>query len=473
MQDLCSEQQKQDAACRHRSESKRELFKCNHSEMPPGRTPHGLLHAILRRDQTCFRSLDYPMRKGNRNRLAWSALTCSLPCSYVMLRFETAGESHGECLVATLTGLHAGIPVCLDYINRQLWRRQQGYGRGGRMKIETDQAHIVSGIRNSLTVGSPIAILIENKDWKNWTAALPVFTEDAAAAKEKPVTRPRPGHADLAGAIKFNFPDARHILERASARETAARVALGALAKTFLKQFGIEVLSHVIAVGPVTLQRQAKWEELVRLSERDEILLGCVDADTEKQMKEAVDHAYRTGDTVGGIFEVVAHGLPPGLGSHIAWDTRLDGRLAQAIVSIQAVKGCEIGSAEDSARAYGSTVQDTIHYDKQERMFFRGSNRAGGLEGGITNGQDIIVRGFLKPISTLRRPLESVDLPTRDPALAAYERSDVAVVPAAGVIGEAMTALILAQAFLEKFGGDWLGETRRNYENYLAQVKSY
>lgn len=390
-----------------------------------------------------------------------------------MLRFETAGESHGECLVATLTGLPAGIPVSIDYLDRQLWRRQQGYGRGGRMKIETDRVHIVSGIRHSQTIGSPVAILIENKDWKNWTGTLPVDEKDAEAGKEKPVNRPRPGHADLAGAIKYNFCEARHVLERASARETAARVAVGGLAKTFLKQFGIEILSHVIGVGPVRLPRAAQWEEIVALSQRDEVLLGCVDPDTEKRMKEAVDHAYRTGDTVGGIFEVVAHGLPPGLGSHIAWDTRLDGRLAQAIVSIQAVKGAEIGSAEEGSASYGSTVQDTIHYDKPERTFQRGSNRAGGLEGGITNGQDVIVRGFLKPISTLRRPLESVDLPTREPALAAYERSDVAVVPAAGVIGEAMVALVLAQAFLEKFGGDSLLETKRNFDGYLAQVRSF
>jgi chorismate synthase len=390
-----------------------------------------------------------------------------------MLRFETAGESHGECLVATLTGLPAGVPVDLEYLNRQLWRRQQGFGRGGRMKIETDRAHIVSGVRHSETIGSPIAILIENKDWKNWSGTLPVEAKDAEAGKEKPVDRPRPGHADLAGAIKYNFADARYILERASARETAARVAAGALAKTFLKQFGIEVLSHVVAVGPVRLERRAEWEEIVALSERAEVLLGCVDVPTEMRMKEAVDHAYRTGDTVGGIFEVVAHGLPPGLGSHIAWDTRLDGKLAQAIVSIQAVKGAEIGLAEESAASYGSAVQDTIQYDKPRREFQRASNRAGGLEGGITNGQDVIVRGFLKPISTLRRPLESVDLPSREPALAAYERSDVAVVPAAGVIGEAMTALVLAQALLEKFGGDSLAETRRNFEGYLAQVRSY
>lgn len=390
-----------------------------------------------------------------------------------MLRFETAGESHGECLIATLTGLPAGIPICFDFINRQLWRRQQGYGRGGRMKIETDRARIVSGVRQSHTIGSPIAVVIENKDWKNWAGTLPVEAKDAELGKEKPVHRPRPGHADLAGAIKYNFSDARYVLERASARETAARVAIGALAKTFLKQFGVEVLSHVVGVGPVRLERAAVWGEIVALSERNEILLACVDADTEARMKEAVDHAYRTGDTVGGIFEVVARGLPAGLGSHIAWDARLDGRLAQAIVSIQAVKGVEIGFAEEGARSYGSAVQDTIHYDKPRREFYRGSNRAGGLEGGITNGEDVVIRGFLKPISTLRRPLESVDLTTREPALAAYERSDVAVVPAAAVIGEAMTALVLAQAFLEKFGGDSLGETRRNYEAYLAQLKNY
>lgn len=390
-----------------------------------------------------------------------------------MLRFETAGESHGECLIATLTGLPAGIPVCTDFINRQLWRRQQGYGRGGRMKIETDQVRILSGVRHSQTIGSPISLWIENKDWKNWTGTLPVEAQDAESGKEKPVHRPRPGHADLAGAIKYNLGDARYVLERASARETTARVAVGALAKTFLNQFGIEVLSHVIGVGPVRLERAAAWEEIVALSQREEVLLGCVDEETEKRMKEAVDHAYRTGDTVGGIFEVVVHGLPAGLGSHIAWDTRLDGRLAQAIVSIQAVKGVEIGFAEEGARSYGSAVQDTIHYDKPQRAFHRGSNRAGGLEGGITNGQDVVLRGFLKPISTLRRPLESVDLPTREPALAAYERSDVAVVPAAGVVGEAMTAIVLAMAFLEKFGGDSLGETKRNYDGYIAQIKNY
>lgn len=341
------------------------------------------------------------------------------------------------------------------------------------MKIETDTVEIVAGVRHSRTIGSPVALIIRNRDWKNWTEILPVETIEGGEAKRKPVTRPRPGHADLAGAVKYDFKDARYILERASARETTARVAVGALAKALLAPFGIEVLSHVIAVGPVKLERQASWDELVALSLKDDVLLGCVDGETEARMKEAVDVAYRTGDTIGGVFEVVAHGVPMGLGSHIAWDTRLDGRLAQAIVSMQAVKGVEVGFAQEGAASYGSKVQDTIHYDREGRRFTRGANRAGGIEGGITNGQDVLVRGFLKPISTLRKPLESVDLETREPALAAYERSDVCVVPAAGVIGEAMVAIVLAQAFLEKFGGDSLRETSRNYESYIEQVRNY
>jgi chorismate synthase len=358
----------------------------------------------------------------------------------------------------------------VDRVNRELWRRQQGYGRGGRMKIETDRAEIVAGVRHSKTMGAPVAVIIRNKDWENWRDTLPVEGEGET---HKPVTRPRPGHADLAGVLKYNFPDARYILERASARETTARVAIGALAKALLAEFGVTVLSHVIAVGPAKLERAASWEELVELSLRDEILLGCVDAAAELKMKEEVDHAYRTGDTVGGVFEVVARGVPVGLGSHITWDTRLDGRLAQAIVSIQAVKGVEVGFAAEGAASFGSQVQDTIHYDREARRFTRGANRAGGIEGGMTNGQDVLVRGLLKPISTLRRPLESVDLATRETAAAAYERSDVCVVPAAGVIGEAMVALVLAQAMIEKFGGDSLGEMRRNYEGYLEQVRNY
>jgi chorismate synthase len=388
-----------------------------------------------------------------------------------MLRFETAGESHGECLVATLTGLPAGIPIAPDAVNHELWRRQQGFGRGGRMKIETDRVSIVSGVRHGSTIGSPVAMIIANADWKNWTESLPV--EPGDPARHKPVSRPRPGHADLAGAIKYGFPDARYVLERASARETTARVAVGAVAKQFLASFGIEILSHVIAVGPRRLGRTVAWEEIVELNRKPEVLLGCADAAAEQEMKAVVDEAYRTGDTVGGIFEVVARGLPPGLGSYVTWDARLDGRLAQAIVSMQAVKGVEVGLAEEGAQSFGSKVQDTIHYNREERRFFRGANRAGGLEGGMTNGEDLRVRGFLKPISTLRRPLESVDLETREPSKAAYERSDVCVVPAAGVIGEAMVAIVLAGAMLEKFGGDSLRETRRNYEGYLEQVRDF
>ena len=390
-----------------------------------------------------------------------------------MLRFETAGESHGECLVATLTGLPAGIPISIETINRELWRRQQGYGRGGRMKIEKDQVEIVAGVRHSQTIGSPIAIILRNNDWKNWTEALPVEDIDGAEDKRKPVTRPRPGHADLAGALKYNFHDARYILERASARETTARVAVGALAKIFLAQFDIGILSHVITIGDASLDREVFWQELVDLSQKQEVRLGCVDVAIEHRMKMFVDQAYKTGDTAGGVFEVVAHNVPPGLGSHITWDSRLDGKLAQAVVSIQAVKGAEVGHAAEGAASFGSQVQDTIQYNREQRQFTRGANRAGGLEGGITNGQDVVVRGFLKPISTLRRPLESVDLATREPALAAYERSDVCVVPAAGVIGEAMVAIVLAQAFLEKFGGDSLEETRRNFTGYMEQVRNF
>jgi chorismate synthase len=341
------------------------------------------------------------------------------------------------------------------------------------MKIETDSAEIVAGVRHSHTIGSPVAILIRNKDWENWTEVLPVENLPGGIDKRRPVTRPRPGHADLAGAIKYNFHDARYILERASARETAARVAAGAVAKALLNEFGIQVLSHVVAVGAVHLDRTVEWEELVALSQKDSVLLGCVDPVVEARMKDVVDEAYRTGDTAGGVFEVVAHGVPTGLGSHATWDSRLDGRLAQAIVSIQAVKGVEIGAAAEGAASFGSRVQDTIHYDREASRFTRGANRAGGLEGGITNGQDVVVRGLLKPISTLRRPLESVDFATREPALAAYERSDVCVVPAAGVVGEAMVAMVLAQAFLEKFGGDSLSETCRNYAGYLQQVKDF
>jgi chorismate synthase len=390
-----------------------------------------------------------------------------------MLRFETAGESHGECLVATITGLPAGLPVSVKFVNRQLWRRQQGYGRGGRMKIETDQAEIVSGVRHSKTIGSPVAVIVRNRDWQNWREALPVEDFPGSESKAKAVYRPRPGHADLAGCLKYNFSEARYVLERASARETTARVAVGALAKLLLAELGIHVLSHVIAVGREALQRAAAWEEIAALENNDEVVLSCIDAAAEQRMKNVVDEAYRTGDTIGGVFEVVVHGAPAGLGAHTTWDSRLDGRLAQAMMSVQAVKAVEIGRGVENAANFGSQVQDPIGYDREGRRFRHSSNRAGGLEGGITNGEDVVVRGYLKPISTLRKPLESVDLKTRETSLAAYERSDVCVLPAAAVIGEAMVALTFAGAVIEKFGGDSLGEMKRNYEGYLEQLRNY
>jgi len=390
-----------------------------------------------------------------------------------MLRFVTSGESHGQALVAWISGLPCDLPVDLEFINGELHRRQLGYGRGGRQKIEKDRVEALAGIRHGHTIGAPIALRIENRDWPNWEKALPV--EDVAGAEEaqRPLTAPRPGHADLAGALKFNLHDARYVLERASARETAARVAAGALAKLLLRPFGTEVLSHVIAVGKVRLERAATWEEIRAVCANLESPLRCVDAAAEARMKSEVDQMLRAGDSVGGIFEVVAHHVVPGLGSHTQWDEKLDGRLARAVMSIQAVKGVEIGNGVASATSYGSEVQDAIRYDAARKRFLRPTNRAGGLEGGITNGEDVVVRGYLKPISTLRRPLETADLKTKEQVKAAYERSDICVVPAAGVAGEAMVALALAEAFLQKFGGDSLAETRRNFEGYQRQLDNF
>jgi chorismate synthase len=394
-----------------------------------------------------------------------------------MLRYFTAGESHGETLVAFLSGMPAGLKIDQGFLDRELWRRQQGFGRGGRMKIETDKAHIVSGVRQGQTVGSPIAILLENKDWKNWEEALPV--EQGDPAKHKRVASPRPGHADLAGALKYNFPEARHVLERASARESAARVAVGAVAKLFLRELDIEVLSHVMAVGKATLgNAEIPWAKLQVLHARDEVMLNCADPEAEERMKAEVDQALRTGDSIGGVFEVVAHNVLPGLGTYAQWDERLDGLLAMAVMSLQAVKAVEIGTGVHSALAFGSTVHDEIGYSEEGAGgaftgFTRASNHAGGIEGGISNGQDILVRGYLKPISTLRRPLGSVDFATREPVKAAYERSDVCVVPAAGVAAEAMVALTLARCALEKFGGDSITETLRNFEGYKQQLRKF
>ncbi|HZE25847.1 MAG TPA: chorismate synthase [Terriglobales bacterium] len=390
-----------------------------------------------------------------------------------MLRYFTSGESHGEALVAFLSGLPAGLEVDQDFVDRDLWRRQQGYGRGGRMKIETDKAHILSGVHHGITIGSPIAILLENKDWKNWQESLPVAEGDPT--KHKAVKSPRPGHADLAGALKYNFSEARYVLERASARESAARVAIGALAKLFLRELGIEVLSHVISVGAAAIAKEVPWDQIKAVSSKTEILLSCTDPDTEQRMKEEVDKVLKTGDSVGGVFEVVAHMVPPGLGTYAQWDERLDALLAAAVMSLQAVKAVEIGSGISAAASPGSLVHDEIGYDAADRFtkFSRPRNNAGGIEGGVSNGEEIRVRGYLKPISTLRRPLQSVDFATREPVKAAYERSDVCVVPAAGVAAEAMVALTLAKCALEKFGGDSMVETKRNFKGYLEQLKNY
>jgi chorismate synthase len=363
--------------------------------------------------------------------------------------------------------------VDLEFIGRELHRRQLGYGRGGRQRIEKDQAEFLAGVRHGKTIGAPIALSIENRDWKNWEKALPVEDSEGAEDAQRHLTAPRPGHADLAGAQKFNFHDARYVLERASARETAARVAVGALAKLFLREFGVTILSHTIAVGHVRLERAATWDEVTAICEDLESPLRCVDPETQARMKAEVDHVLRAGDSVGGIFEVIARGLPLGLGNHGQWDEKLDGVLAQAIMSIQAVKGVEIGTAVANSGSYGSEVQDEIRYDDSRKRFDRSSNRAGGLEGGITNGQDVVVRGYLKPISTLRRALLTADMNTKEAAKAAYERSDVCVVPAGGVVGEAMVAATLAGAMLEKFGGDSLEETRRNFDGYQRQLDNF
>jgi len=378
-------------------------------------------------------------------------------------------------LVAMLSGVPAGLVIDFEFVNRELWRRQQGYGRGGRMRIERDEAHILSGVRHGKTIGSPIAVQLANKDWQNWTEALP--TEEGDPAKHKRVASPRPGHADLAGALKYNFAEARYVLERASARESAARVSAGAIAKLLLRQLGIEVLSHVIAVNNARLDAPVEWDAIQALADRQEVLLNCANSETEARMKEQVDHVLRTGDSVGGIFEVVAHNVPPGLGTYANWDERLDAQLAAAIMSLQAVKAVEIGDAVQAAASLGSDVHDEIGYGRESEGSFTGftrqSNHAGGLEGGVSNGQDIRVRGYLKPISTLRRPLGSVDFASREPVKAAYERSDVCVVPAAGVAAEAMVALTLARCALEKFGGDSMLEVMRNFQGYCQQLRNF
>ncbi len=389
-----------------------------------------------------------------------------------MFRFTTAGESHGRALVAILEGMPAGLPVDGESINRELERRQWGYGRGGRMKIERDRAEIISGVRHGLTLGSPVALMIENHDWANWTDVMAVEPREINSEKSRRVKRPRPGHADLAGGQKFGARDLRNVLERASARETAARVACGALARQLLAAFDVEIRSHVIQLGGVPeAALELSWETIAAVP--DDAPLRCADGEAQARMVTLIDEKKRAGDTLGGVFEVVARGLVPGLGSHTSWDEKLDGRLAQAVMSIPAVKAVAIGAGLEASSLPGSEVHDEIAYEDATKQFIRRTNRAGGLEGGITNGEELRVRGHLKPISTLRRALRSVDIDTKQEEAAAFERSDVTAVPAAGVIAEAMVALVLAGAMREKFGGDSCGEMRRNFDGYREQLRGY
>jgi len=384
-------------------------------------------------------------------------------------RFSTAGESHGKGLVAIVEVMVADLPLEVEYIDKELKRRQQGYGRGPRMKIEEDKAEIISGVRYGLTTGSPIALFITNRDWQNWREQLNV----APVQKEaEPVTCPRPGHADLAGVTKYGLKDIRPIIERASARETAARVAAGAVARRFLEELGIAIYSHTVAIGEYHCQQgeasSIDWQRVEASPVR------CADAELEKAMMAAIDEAKANGDTLGGIFEVVAIGVPVGLGSHVSWIRRLDGRIAQAIMSVNAVKWVEIGAGFALGQLKGSQAHDVIEPSPRSELkalpWRHATNRAGGIEGGISNGEDIIVRAAVKPIATLASPLPSIDLRSGEVAKAHYERSDICVVPAAGVIAEAMLAVILADACLEKFGGDNLKETLANYRHYLSNI---
>ena len=391
----------------------------------------------------------------------------------LMFDFVTAGESHGKSLVAVISGLPLGLEIDFDSINQDLRRRQSGYGRGGRMKIESDHIDVVSGVRFGKTIGSPVAIIVENRDWANWQASMSVKSNEIPEDRMKKVTKPRPGHADLAGALKYNTKDIRNILERSSARETTVRVAVGGFAKVLLRHFGLEIASHTISVGEVILpdERKYQFEDLMAI--RDNTEMRCIDLALERRMIDVVRAAHLGGDTIGGAFEVIAHGVCPGLGSHTAWDRKLDGLLAQGIMSINAVKAVDVGAGHRASRILGSRLHDEIFFAREQGGFYRGTNNAGGIEGGMSNGCDILVRGYVKPIPTLRKPLKSVDILSKEAFDAAYERSDTCVVPAAGVIGEAMVAIILARTFLEKFGGDSLTETERNFQGYREQLANF
>jgi chorismate synthase len=397
-----------------------------------------------------------------------------------MLRFLTAGESHGRTLVVILEGLPAGLPVDVDAIARDLRRRQGGYGRGRRMAIESDRADIVSGVRAGETLGGPVAMLIENRDWINWqytmrsTAEFVASDESTGGARRASVTRPRPGHADLAGGAKYERDDLRDILERASARETAARVAAGSLARQLLAHAGIRISSHVFTLGSITVPDREKIDFAQASALADDAPLRCVDPELEKAMIAEIDRAREAGDTLGGAFEVIATGVPVGLGSYVQWDRKLDGRLAQALMSIPAIKAVGIGIGPEAASRPGSRVHDEIVTGDRSRAtgLARPTNNAGGLEGGVTNGEDLRVSVYMKPISTLMKPLRSVDLATMTEAPAAIERSDVCAVPAAAVVGEAMVAFVLADALLERFGGDSISALERAMSSADAAMRA-
>jgi len=386
-----------------------------------------------------------------------------------MIKFVTAGESHGPALTAVVENLPSGIPLTEEYINLQLKRRQGGYGRGGRMKIESDQAQFLSGVRGGFTLGSPVAVRIENRDWANWSEVMD--PGPGAQTGERVVTRPRPGHADLSGAIKYCHRDIRNVLERASARETAARVAVGSMARRFLEELGVKIVGAVAGIGPVAskvpdLPPEA-LEELVARSP-----VGCADPGAGEAMKAEIDRARESGDSLGGVFEVWIYGLPPGLGSYTSWDRKLESRLAGAVMSIQAIKGVEVGLGFEAARLPGSRVHDEIYHQK-DRGYYRETNRAGGIEGGMTNGEPVVLRAAMKPIPTLYKPLKSVDLVTKEPFEASVERSDVCAVQAACVVGEAAAAWEIAGACLEKFGGDCLEEIKSRWLAYIERARSF
>jgi chorismate synthase len=407
-----------------------------------------------------------------------------------MLRYITAGESHGKALIGIIEGIPSGLSLAVNDIDTDLQRRQGGYGRGGRMKIESDHAEIVSGVRWGKTIGSPISLLIENKDWEHWRDGMSTLKKHEGSIK--PVTRARPGHADLPGVMKYDHRDIRNILERSSARETAMRVGLGAIAKKFLAEFNIKIGSFVIKIGNEGIAKGTGRTSMVRsyfAHEKDLLTffekaekspVRCPDANASRKMKQLIDRALKQGNSLGGIFEVFATNVPTGLGTHIQWDRRLDGRLAHAIMSIQAMKGVEIGLGFEMSQRSGSEVMDEIfctakstYTEMHPSRFYRKTNNSGGVEGGMTNGMPIILRAAMKPIPTQRKPLQSVDIATKKSVRAAYERSDTCAVPAAGVIGESMVALTIANAFLEKFGGDSLKEVKRNYKSYLTYIQSF